>query len=163
MGHSGVLILREVHIQLHYGNRLTNSYSLVPIKSKGAASLSLTGDLEFNKDLRKRAIQLGMHLNENGLWRFHPRNGNPRPPQESASELPTEEGHWQLVASKTEKSILTELGMPWVEPQKRNFNFLADSKARKSKEPKVKPQPKATSTPAAEVNVKRGRGRPRKT
>ncbi|KAF7795406.1 hypothetical protein EIP86_006564 [Pleurotus ostreatoroseus] len=142
---------------------LTKSYSLVPVKSKGAACLSLTGDLEFNKDLRKRAIQLGMHLNENGLWRFHPRNDDPQTTQESASELPTEEGHWQLIASKTEKSILAELGMPWVEPQKRNFSFLTDSNVRRSKEPKVKTQTKAIPTPSTEVKVKRGRGRPRKT
>lgn len=97
--------------------------------------LSLTGDLDFNIDIRKRAQQMGMHLNEYGLWRFHPRNGdaNGTVQSEETPELPTGEGHWELVASETEEEILSELGMPWVEPEKRNFSFVLDGTKKRSR------------------------------
>lgn len=123
---------------------LTDRRRLVPIKSKGAATLSLTGDVEFNKDLRKRASQLGMHLNESGLWRLHPRNDDASP--KLAHDSATEEGYWELVASETEDDIFNELGMPWIDPEKRNFDYLIRTGSMKF-------QPRT---------VKRGRGRPPK-
>ena len=53
--------------------------SLVPQKGKGAAMIQLTGDLDFNIDCRARAQQMGMLLNEYGLWRWTPNPGKEDP------------------------------------------------------------------------------------
>lgn len=47
------------------------------MKSRGAALLALTGDTDFNRDIRMKAIKLGMHLNEFGLWRWNPSSTPP--------------------------------------------------------------------------------------
>lgn len=136
---------------------LTAYRRLVPIKSKGAATLSLTGDIEFNLDLRKRASQLGMHLNESGLWRFHPRNDDTSP--KSTDDPATAEGYWELVASETEDDIFNELDMSWIEPEKRNFSFLVRTGSRQFQPRKGKmPTVMAPMRPM----VRSGRGRPRK-
>ncbi|KDQ62601.1 hypothetical protein JAAARDRAFT_203697 [Jaapia argillacea MUCL 33604] len=130
--------------------------NLAPLQSKASALLSLTGDLDFNRDMRSRAAKMGMHLNEFGLWRWVP-SGDSTGASEatevanaSASSSKTklsskgEEdadacGIWEHVPTDSEASLLTELGVEWIEPEKRNFGFLSD-------------KPKAS----------RGRGRPRK-
>jgi DNA polymerase beta len=86
------------------------------MKSRGAALLALTGDTECNKDLRTRAINLGLHLNEFGLWRWQP--------DENGRSEEEEKGYWELVKAETEEEVLRELGMEWVEPEKRNFAFV---------------------------------------
>jgi DNA polymerase beta len=88
----------------------------VPTKSSGAALLALTGDVEFNKDIRMRAIERGLHLNEFGLWRWQGENGG------EGEE--TERGYWEMVKVETEEEILRELDMTWIEPEKRNFAFV---------------------------------------
>ena len=106
---------------------------MVPWQSRGAALIQLTGDLDYNIDLRKRAQQMGMLLNEYGLWRFQPSSGSEG---KTANETARahEDGHWELVASETEEAILDELNTPWVEPEKRNFSFLmADSGKKRAR------------------------------
>ncbi|TRM60611.1 hypothetical protein BD626DRAFT_632392, partial [Schizophyllum amplum] len=44
--------------------------SFVPVKSKGAGLIALTGDLEFNRHLRLKASKMELHLNEYGLWKW---------------------------------------------------------------------------------------------
>ena len=85
--------------------------------------LALTGDVEFNKDLRKRAINLGMHLNESGLWQW----------QEDDADADYK-GHWQLIKAETEEEVLSELGVEWIPPEKRNFSFILGKKAKTSKD-----------------------------
>lgn len=34
-------------------------------------------------------------------------------------------GFWELVRATTEEEILSELGMEYIEPEKRNFEFLS--------------------------------------
>lgn len=97
---------------------------MVPVKSRGAALLQLTGDVDFNVDIRKRAQAMGMQLNEYGLWRFRPQSGSSRMTPHGTATASEEDGHWELVASETEEEILDQLNMPWVEPEKRNFSFL---------------------------------------
>ncbi|KAJ6584049.1 hypothetical protein DFH09DRAFT_1075657 [Mycena vulgaris] len=89
--------------------------NMVAQKSRGAALLALTGDTEFNRDLRIRASKIGMHLNEFGLWRWN----------ESADvEEEGESGFWELVRAETEEELMRELGMEYVEPLKRNFSLV---------------------------------------
>jgi len=78
----------------------------------------LTGDMEFNRDLRKRAISLGLHLNEFGLWRW--RNDEDMEP------------FWEMIEADTERDLLKELGMDYVSPEKRNFSiFVTKGKPKK--------------------------------
>lgn len=88
--------------------------------------LSLTGDIEFNKDMRVKAHKLGMHLNEFGLWRWQS-NGS----SVGADSVETEVGYWELVKAETEEEILIELGVDWIEPTKRNYSFLLDKNLRR--------------------------------
>ena len=70
---------------------------VVPAKSFGAALLYFTGPKAFNIELRKRAIDLGLKLNEYGLYRGT-----------------------RQVAGATEQSILDALGVDWVAPEARD-------------------------------------------
>jgi DNA polymerase beta len=97
------------------------------MKSKGAALLALTGDLEFNKHLRMRAHDHGCHLNEFGLWRWQGVKG------EDSAEDP-ERGYWEMVKAETEEEILDVLGMEWVEPERRNFKFVVKREGLKGRE-----------------------------
>jgi DNA polymerase beta len=105
-------------------------YSLVPWRSRGAALLALTGDIEFNKDIRIKAGQLGMHLNEFGLWRWQS-NGSGDEPEAEAEEDMEHKGFWELMKADTEEDILAELGMEWIEPTKRNFGFVVGKPTKK--------------------------------
>ena len=111
--------------------------SLAPLKSRGAAQLALTGDDEFLRIARLAAARQGMHLNEYGLWRWHP-------PAEAALESHPSvagdtgaheggvdgadvcAGYWELVEGESEARILDELALGWIPPARRNFRFLAD-------------------------------------
>lgn len=71
---------------------------LVPRESVGAAQQYFTGSKAHNIELRDRAIQRGMQLNEYGLYR-----------SEDDS----------LVAGETEDAIYEALGLAWVPPELR--------------------------------------------
>ena len=115
--------------------------SLVPWKSRGAALLALTGDIEFNKAIRVKAGNLGMHLNEFGLWRWRwstesvgasgVLNLNENDSGELDAEDSIEKGSWELIGADTEEDILAELDMDWVEPTKRNFSFVLGKQTKK--------------------------------
>ncbi|KAG2051587.1 Nucleotidyltransferase [Suillus hirtellus] len=92
--------------------------NLAPVKSKGAALLALTGDKVFNIDIRTKAAQLGLLLDEFGLWRW---TSDPSLPADA------EEGYWTFVEGESEDAVLRELGMNYVEPIKRNFAYLSNS------------------------------------
>lgn len=105
--------------------------NLAPMKSKGAALLALTGDKEFNLDIRTKAARLGLLLNEFGLWRW---TSDPSLPADA------EEGYWTFVEGESEVAILRELGMNYVEPIKRNFAYLANSDSDASTVKKGRPR-----------------------
>lgn len=74
-------------------------------ESYGAALLYFTGSKNFNKGMRSFAKRVGYILNEYGLFTRDKKT---------------------LVASKTEKSIFAALGLPFVNPTKReNFHIKA--------------------------------------
>ncbi|KAH8085423.1 hypothetical protein BXZ70DRAFT_1080272 [Cristinia sonorae] len=144
--------------------RLQSSFRLAPVKSRGAALLVNTGDRNFCTDMMDSAKRLGMHLDDFGLWRREEPN-TPLPADDLSENItPTRpNGHWLLIAGETEESIFEELNRPFVEPEKRNFGFLATAKkprlrdvpnSRKGR-PKVKTH--------EEEPPKRPRGRPRKS
>ncbi|OAX40426.1 Nucleotidyltransferase [Rhizopogon vinicolor AM-OR11-026] len=112
--------------------------NLAPMKSKGAALLALTGDKEFNIDIRNKAARLGLFLNEFGLWRWT----SDTLLRGDADEASNSKGYWSFIEGESEAAVLRELGMSYVEPIKRNFAYLADSNP--------------------EVSIAKKRGRPRK-
>ncbi|KAJ8464078.1 hypothetical protein ONZ45_g17362 [Pleurotus djamor] len=115
--------------------------SLVPVKSKGAALLSLTGDTEFIRHLRLKAASMGLLLNEYGLWRWKPlSNGVTHNSEDGVDDelgsplsIPNGQGHWQLIKAETEESILSELGMDYVHPSMRNYEFILDKPSKKKR------------------------------
>lgn len=95
---------------------------IIPQESRGAGLLSLTGDSAFDKNLSDAAKQLNLHLDYHGLWSWDS-DGNDS--LEDAWKGPSSSGHWRLVKSATEHDIFEELGMDYIEPEKRNFLFMS--------------------------------------
>jgi DNA polymerase beta len=90
----------------------------MPSASRGAALVGLTGDTEFNRHLRGKAIKLGMRLNELGLWK---RPDGWKPSEKTDTK---DDNDWVLIPTASEEDIFDEIGQGWVEPGKRNFNNL---------------------------------------
>ncbi|KAK0202054.1 hypothetical protein DFS33DRAFT_1351717, partial [Desarmillaria ectypa] len=119
--------------------------NLVPWECRGPALLALTGDMEFVRQVHDRADKLGLFLDGNGLWRWHENKNfdgatpikrrRGRPPKDSKADDESQ-GKWELVTRGSEKDILSELGMAYVEPSKRNYSYLL-SKATNSRLPKL--------------------------
>lgn len=74
------------------------------------------------------AKKLGLHLNEHGLWSWHSDNVSI---QDEFEDSGSSSGHWRLIQSATEHSIFDEIGMDFVEPEKRNFLFVSAKHRRK--------------------------------
>ncbi|KAK0487720.1 hypothetical protein IW261DRAFT_1449454 [Armillaria novae-zelandiae] len=132
-------------IKLKEGKYRQLTINLVPWGCRGPALLALTGDLEFVRQVQDRADKLGLFLDGNGLWRWHKnesfdgaaplkrRRGRPPSDAKTDDEL---RGKWELITQGSEKDILTELGMAYVEPSKRNYSYLL-SKVTNGKLPKL--------------------------
>lgn len=75
---------------------LRTDIRIVSLKEWGSALLYFTGSKEHNITLRRRAIDLGLKLNEYGLFKGE-----------------------KVIASRTEEEIYKALGLEWVEPEKR--------------------------------------------
>ena len=101
----------------------------------------MTGDPEFVKYVRYKALSLGLYLDEFGLWRWHPRSndedvapsseGDFQQQQTEQAAESTEsgdqevmDGYWELVQVSTEEEIFSVLGMEYVQPDRRNFGYL---------------------------------------
>lgn len=100
--------------------------SLMPTSSQGAALVGYTGDAEFNRYLRGKAIKLGMRLNDFGLWK--------RPEGWESSEISEgkeDDENWELIPTTTEQDVFDTVGEGWIEPDKRNFNNLQGRRRRK--------------------------------
>lgn len=69
---------------------------VVPEESFGAAAQYFTGSKEHNIEMRRRAIERGLKLNEYGLFRGE-----------------------KLVASHTEEEVYKAVGLPWIPPELR--------------------------------------------
>ena len=107
-----------------------NHFRIVPQKSRGAGLLSLTGDNAFNKNISDTAKKLSLHLNNHGLWSWHSNDNSSL--KDAFEGLGTSPGHWRLVKSATEHDIFEELGMDFIEPEKRNFLFVSGRRGRRS-------------------------------
>ena len=81
----------------------------VPYESKGAAILYFTGSGEFNRIMRKWAIQQGYKLNEYGLWK---RIGEGKITKDTKFSF--------CSCSDSEEMIFKELNMPYLTPPQRH-------------------------------------------
>jgi len=77
-------------------NGLQVDLRVIPRKSFGAALHYFTGSKSHNIELRKRALQRGLKINEYGVFK-----GN------------------KQIAGKTEDSVYKAVGLPWVPPELR--------------------------------------------
>lgn len=109
--------------------------SYVPHQCTGAASIALTGDIQFNLAVRKAASRLDFRLNEYGLWKWQGAVASVDDVYKQRS-IEQHGGYWELVVSEREEDILEAVGMGWVAPERRNFaNLDVRSRKRKSEEP----------------------------
>ncbi|KAF8798919.1 Nucleotidyltransferase [Phlegmacium glaucopus] len=104
--------------------------TIVPQKSRGIGLLSLTGDSAFNKYMSDTAKQLNLHLNNHGLWSWHSNDNGSL--EDAFDGSGSSSGHWRLVKSATEHDVFEELGLDFIEPEKRSFLFVSGRRKRKS-------------------------------
>ena len=110
-------------------------FSFVSHKSRGASLLILTGDADFNKHISSQASRCGMLFNEHGLWKWNLNDVLPPPctSEEEDNGESLEKGYWSLVKSSSEEDLFEELGLDFIEPEKRNFSFVSGKRIRKTK------------------------------
>src|SRR6185503_12651624 len=80
---------------------------IVPEQSWGAAMMYFTGSKEHNIRLRQKALDMGLTLNEYGLF---PEDGNEASPQSRGVKA---------VASRTEEEVYAKFGLPYIPPEIR--------------------------------------------
>ncbi|TDL22182.1 Nucleotidyltransferase [Rickenella mellea] len=119
--------------------------TLIPHRCSGAALLAMTGDLEFNRHIRTLASKQGLHLNEFGLWRWRPKSADSKRLPD-VSEEDTVEGNWEFIVGETEEEVLRELGMNYIEPEKRNFAFIVKSGKQKQLSESKRGRPKTVKS-----------------
>jgi len=76
------------------------------------------------------AKQLNLHLNNYGLWSWHPDDDGNDSLEDAYKTPGSGSGHWRLYKSATENDIFEELGMDFIEPEKRNFLFVSGKRRR---------------------------------
>lgn len=102
------------------GTSVQVDLKVVPPASWGAALMYFTGSKEHNVKLRSRALDMGMTLNEYGLFPDDPKAKHDEPPHKRGVKP---------VASKTEQEIYKALKTPWVPPEAREDRGELELKA----------------------------------
>ncbi|KAF8333392.1 hypothetical protein F5887DRAFT_679795 [Amanita rubescens] len=109
---------------------------LTPQKSRPVTLFMMTGDQEFVKYVRARASNLGLHLDEFGLWKWRSVESaesmeeQHTPAATEGQDPENTGGYWELLKVSTEKDIFSLLDMEYVEPHRRNFGYLETAKRR---------------------------------
>jgi DNA polymerase (family 10) len=96
---------------------------IVPPDNFGAALLYFTGSKDHNVKLRGRALDMGLTLNEWGLYKLSEYD---RAQKETAKAPPI-----APVASKTEADVYKKLGLEYIEPEMREARGEVDLSANK--------------------------------
>ena len=109
--------------------------------------LATTGDGDYYVDCTRKAVQVGLYLNEWGLWEWEPdsqslsRFETSDAPYEKTSlgaiwgsETEADEGRWVKLEA-VEEAILNAIGGEYVRPDRRNFSFISAKKGKKKKRP----------------------------
>jgi len=130
------------------GPRVQVDLRIVPTTSFGAALMYFTGSKEHNVALRQRALDLGLTLNEYGLY----------PDDKDAAEPPHKRSVRPL-ASETEASIYHALGLRFIPPEVRENSGELTIYALEASAPPPSPKPKSrgavtkTTPPAAPASA----------
>jgi DNA polymerase (family X) len=109
-GDMGRYSLETAGFKAEDGPSIQVDLRVVPKESWGAALMYFTGSKEHNVRLRERAQQMGLTLNEYGLY--------PEDDEKNQSEPPQKRGV-KAVAGKTEEEVFEALGLMWVPPEMR--------------------------------------------
>jgi DNA polymerase (family 10) len=96
---------------------------IVPPENFGAALLYFTGSKDHNVKLRGRAQELGLTLNEWGLYKLSEYDKSQKKTGEAPAIAP--------VASKTEADVYKKLDLEFIEPEMREDRGEIDSSAQK--------------------------------
>ncbi|CAL1712351.1 unnamed protein product [Somion occarium] len=104
---------------------LTGEYRMMRLtvvgkKSRGAAYLTQTGDVDYYHYISDHARKLGIFLNEYGLWRWIYTDPEPSDDESPRPVFPVKDvsvGHWELVEAEDEDTILKEIA--WKRHPKR--------------------------------------------
>ncbi|KAF5382669.1 hypothetical protein D9615_002724 [Tricholomella constricta] len=110
-------------VEANEGDYRRLNLSMMPLKSRGAALIHHTGDSDMKKQLKRKADQLGFYFDELGLWKWHADNAEDAVSVVADDDTPSS-GFWQLLQSTTEEAIFEQLGMDYVEPERRNLENL---------------------------------------
>ena len=92
---------------------------IVPTDNFGAALLYFTGSKDHNVKLRGRAQDMGLTLNEWGLYKLSEYDKAAKKTGEAPAVKP--------VASKTEQDVYKALGLPWIDPEIRESRGEIDA------------------------------------
>jgi len=114
-------------LQIAPGEYRRIAFHFVPQRSRSAGLLKYTGDSGLEELLQVQARALDMHLNEYGLWKWKYTDPAAQVPVDRAlaePDLVSPEGFWSLVNAFSEECLFRELNFAYVDPTKRNFNFL---------------------------------------
>lgn len=84
---------------------------IVPVENFGAALLYFTGSKDHNVKLRGRALDMGMTLNEWGLYKLDE--------YDKAAKKTAEAPVVKAVASQSESDVYEKLGLTFIEPEMR--------------------------------------------
>ena len=101
---------------------------IVPVENFGAALLYFTGSKDHNVKLRGRAQDMGLTLNEWGLYKLEE--------YDKASKKTAEAPPVKAVASRTENDVYEKLGLIYIEPEMREDRGEIDA-AQRRKLPKL--------------------------
>ncbi len=90
---------------------------VLPLASWGSGLMYFTGSKEHNVRLRGRALDLGLTLNEWGLF-----------PEDKTRAKPPQERGVGPVAAATEEEVYARLALPWIPPEMREDRGECDLK-----------------------------------
>lgn len=92
----------------HAGPSIQVDLRVLPLANWGSGLMYFTGSKEHNVRLRGRALDMGLTLNEWGLF-----------PEDKSQEKPPQERGIKPVAAATEEDVYAKLGLPYLPPEMR--------------------------------------------
>ncbi|KAF5361056.1 hypothetical protein D9756_005001 [Leucocoprinus leucothites] len=99
---------------------------IVAEKALGAALLYYTGDTNFWKWMKSKALEKNLFLSNDGLWRWVTEDSDPVAPLSKLTKK--SKGRWECVASQTEEDIFAALQVDkFIRPENRNYDGWSHS------------------------------------
>jgi DNA polymerase (family 10) len=121
-GIEAILGRGETKMSIRLRDGLQVDLRVVPTESFGAALQYFTGSKEHNVTLRGRAKDVGLRINEYGVYRVeNAKSGRAKPQakKETVAEAETAEEQLTWIAGRTEEEVYATLGLPLFPPELR--------------------------------------------